>query len=352
MASTRLHYLDNLRALAMLSGVFFHAALAHSTLLHQLWLTADPSHTPAVDAIVWFLHLFRMPVFFAIAGYFAAGLVAHHGLGGMLQNRLRRILIPLVLVWPLVSLSTSLLIRHTHPEFPVPLLLPSLVHLWFLAYLMLFYLVIWIAITAQWPPALLGLLFATPLRRHVLVPLLLTPAVASVTAPTPAPEGLLPQLWAVVFYGCFFCLGYARLPQGPPQHWQLFASVSAYALFFWLIHTYPNNAFAHPCAALLESCISVWMTTWCLTAAARWLNTTRPLLRFLADASYWTYLLHLPLVFLFQLALQPLPLPWPLKLTLTFTLTLAICLITYRCLPVAKAILGAFKQHHERTGLA
>ena len=39
------------------------------------------------------------------------------------------------------------------------------------------------------------------------MPLLLVPALASVSAPHPAPEGLLPQFWAVAFYGAFYALG-------------------------------------------------------------------------------------------------------------------------------------------------
>ena len=68
----RLHYLDNLRALAMIGGVFFHAALAYSPVLHNLWLTADNHQSAVVDIVSWFSHLFRMPVFFVIAGFFVA----------------------------------------------------------------------------------------------------------------------------------------------------------------------------------------------------------------------------------------------------------------------------------------
>ena len=37
----RIHYMDNLRALAMLAGVVFHAAFAYSPLMHPLWPAAD-----------------------------------------------------------------------------------------------------------------------------------------------------------------------------------------------------------------------------------------------------------------------------------------------------------------------
>ena len=66
----RIHYLDNLRALAMFAGVLFHASLAYSPLMHPFWVTADRGQWVGVDIAVWFLHLFRMPLFFVIAGFF------------------------------------------------------------------------------------------------------------------------------------------------------------------------------------------------------------------------------------------------------------------------------------------
>ena len=60
--------LDNLRALAMLAGVVFHAALAHSPLLAPIFPTADTSQAAWLDALLWPLHLVRMPLFFVIAG--------------------------------------------------------------------------------------------------------------------------------------------------------------------------------------------------------------------------------------------------------------------------------------------
>ncbi|HTF83747.1 MAG TPA: acyltransferase family protein, partial [Cellvibrio sp.] len=98
---TRLHYLDNLRALAMIGGVFFHAALAYSPMLHHLWLTADSQQSEVVDIVSWFSHLFRMPVFFVIAGFFVAYLVGKRGMRGMLANRAKRILLPFIIFLPL-----------------------------------------------------------------------------------------------------------------------------------------------------------------------------------------------------------------------------------------------------------
>ncbi|MBL8514675.1 MAG: acyltransferase family protein, partial [Betaproteobacteria bacterium] len=154
-AETRLHYMDNLRALAMLAGVVFHAALAHSVLMHSFWPAADTGNSVIVDVFAWFSHLFRMPLFFVVAGFFAALLVQKRGIGGMLGNRFARVLLPFIVFWPLVYFSMGWLITHAaaNVENLSPLLKmlkpwlanpnrpatpPNLVHLWFLPYLMCF----------------------------------------------------------------------------------------------------------------------------------------------------------------------------------------------------------------------
>lgn len=43
--SSRLYYMDNLRALAMLLGVVFHAALAYSRRLNESWFTSDQQNS-------------------------------------------------------------------------------------------------------------------------------------------------------------------------------------------------------------------------------------------------------------------------------------------------------------------
>ncbi|HPW13190.1 MAG TPA: acyltransferase family protein, partial [Thermomonas sp.] len=117
----RFHHMDNLRALAMLAGVVFHAALAYSPLMHPIWPLADAGRSIAVDVVAWFLHLFRMPLFFVVAGFFAALLVARRGMAGLFRNRIARVLLPLVLFLPLVLVSMHWLTMQavanaTHPS--------------------------------------------------------------------------------------------------------------------------------------------------------------------------------------------------------------------------------------------
>ena len=345
----RIHYLDNLRALAMFAGVLFHASLAYSPLMHPFWVTADRGQWVGVDIAVWFLHLFRMPLFFVIAGFFAAWQVARRGVGGLLRNRTARVLLPLIVFWPLVSVSidwltgrAALTIEQASPvlEFmrdnPLLRLPPSLAHLWFLYYLMWFYLLVWIATTAEWKVDA-GRVLAWPVLVLIgVAPLFLIPALFSVSAPTPAPESFLPQLWALVYYGLFFAFGYGlhARPQWvirsrPFAPGLLLASLVAYLAFLWILGNRSADSLFHVGAAALQACVSVWMTLWCLQAGSAWLSARVGWLRYLSDASYWTYLVHLPVLFAIQYPLMDLELAWPIKWAISVGVTLVVCLGSY-----------------------
>ncbi len=355
----RLHYMDHLRALAMLAGVFFHAALAYSPLMQPMWPMADRETSAGLDALVWGLHLVRMPLFFLVTGFFAAWILARRGGVALARQRVRRILIPFLLAWPLVlwSLAASTdwaaanvqhpsallqMIREWMSQPDPPQLPPGTVHLWFLYYLLLFAVLHWVFHTLD-----LGRFGQRLLQRHpawVLLglPLLLLPALASVSAPHPAPEGLVPQFWAITFYGAFFALGV--LVQGQPDwlerlrpsaKWLLPAIALAYLVFLWRLDVDPpgiSRTTAPWPTAALEACLSVWLTVGCLLTGQRLLNRANPVMRYLAQGAYWTYLLHLPLLFAIQYLLMDLNWHWPLKFALACAGTLTFCLLSYQVL--------------------
>lgn len=363
-ASGRLHYLDHLRALAMLAGVFFHAALAYSPLMSGFFPTADRQNSAWVDGFAWALHLVRMPLFFLVAGFFAAWVLQQRGGAALARQRVRRIFVPFLLAWPLVwiSLSAGIVWAASNVQHPSALLVmvrdwmrmpdppqgppPTTMHLWFLYYLLLFGVLHWVLRTfdlgriGQW-------LVARPVHWLLLgLPLLLWPALASVSAPHPAPESFLPQFWAIVFYGGFFALG--TLVHAQPdwldrarRHvpWLLPACVVLYAVFLWRLSVeLPTTVdpLVPPTAswgvAALEACLAVWGTVLCLVAGQRLLAGPNPVLRYFAQSSYWTYLLHLPLLFAVQYLLMDLDWAWPVKFVVASATTLAGCLISYQLL--------------------
>lgn len=356
----RLHYMDHLRALAMLAGVFFHAALAYSPLMHGFWPLADRQSSPWVDAVVWGLHLVRMPLFFLVAGFFAAWIASRRGGLALARQRVVRIGLPFLVAWPLVwwSLSASTDWALANVQHPSPLLgmlrewmqlperprtPPGTAHLWFLYYLLLFAVLHWVAHTLE-----LGRLGRRLLDRHPAwlllgLPLLILPALASVSAPHPAPEGLLPQFWALVFYGTFFALGtqlhgrpdwLSRARRHAP--WLALACAALYATFLWrLAVELPGQAFPATASwpvAMLEALLSVWLTVLCLLLGQALLDRPSAPMHYLARSAYWTYLLHLPLLFGIQYLLMDRELAWPLKFLLASGGTLALCLASYQLL--------------------
>ena len=101
----RLHYFDNIRALAMLLGILLHAALAYSPMVNAVWLTADSVNSAFFDGVFVVVHTFRMPLFFLVSGYFALLLIEKRGLKAFLINRVKRILLPFIIFLPLVLIS-------------------------------------------------------------------------------------------------------------------------------------------------------------------------------------------------------------------------------------------------------
>jgi len=90
----RLHSLDALRAFAMLLGIALHAALSFTTWPFPV---SDTRSDPVFNAIIEVIHVFRMPVFFVMSGFFTAMLLGRRGVGGMLAHRAKRIALPLAL---------------------------------------------------------------------------------------------------------------------------------------------------------------------------------------------------------------------------------------------------------------
>ena len=362
----RVHHMDNLRALAMLAGVVFHAALAYSPLMHPIWPLADAGRSIAVDVVAWFLHLFRMPLFFVVAGFFAALLVARRGMAGLFRNRAARVLLPLVLFLPLVLASMHWLtmqavatVAHPSPALvwmrewieqhgALPSL-PGWAHLWFLFYLLLFTVLTWVASALGLRRLGERIAALPPLSLVMLFPLPLSLALTGTTVPWPAPEFVLPSLWAMVFFGLYCALGY-QLFQRPDMLDRLrplsmpllVGAVLAYAFLFRLSDGFAPTrptTLQHAMHAALEAYAGLWMTLWCLLAGKRWLDKPSTTMRWLADASYWTYLVHLPLLFAIQYRLLDVPLHWAAKFAIAVLATFALSFASYQLL-VRKTVVG------------
>ncbi len=137
----------------MLLGLVLHSAASYTSRpLGAAWPYHDAQASPWFDLLGFIIHLFRMPVFFMVAGFFGALLFYRDGPGGMARNRLKRVLAPLALAWvvlyPLTAAGFVFALGRggtagapgwgyvTSGTF---LTRPNLIHLWFLYDLLLLY---------------------------------------------------------------------------------------------------------------------------------------------------------------------------------------------------------------------
>jgi len=78
-AHHRIHALDLLRAVMMLAGVLFHTVISYRVTPSALWTFKDEATTYLADFIVLLIYMSRMPIFFVLAGFFAALLYFRRG---------------------------------------------------------------------------------------------------------------------------------------------------------------------------------------------------------------------------------------------------------------------------------
>ena len=363
----RFDYLDNLRAFAMLAGLLFHAALAYSPMAQGFWLSADPQQHPLFDVFAWASHLFRMPLFFFLAGFFTALLWQKAGGVAFAKNRLLRVALPLLLFLPLLTLAMHGVLQFglayvTQPSALLQLIKPMLtteaqtelpfstMHLWFLYHLLFLYVLTYCARVLVSHRLAARVLALPPRLLLLLLVLFMLPPLSLVPVPVPAPEWIFPALWALWFYGLFFACGYVVF-----RHADALARYSAdrrvllglgavsYLLFYQLLPADLREQQPQGWSKLLIIvCEASGALCWTLAAllyAKRYLNRSNPLLRYLSGVSYWVYLVHVPLLFLVQFGTTDLPWPAGAKYLLTVLVTLCGCLLSFHLL-VAPTLLG------------
>jgi peptidoglycan/LPS O-acetylase OafA/YrhL len=380
-APDRLHALDAVRAGALILGVFFHAAMSFLP-GQRAWIVMDVSRSAGLG-VAWFtLHMFRMTTFFLVAGFFAHLVFHRRGLAGFARNRLTRIALPLVVGWPILfpliagaaiwgaAVMNGGVLPAKPPSAPPvrpPFAFP-LTHLWFLYLLLIFYagMLLLRAPVAlvdrdggvrRGVDAVVRAVMETPLAPLVLaLPVFATMAstpVWSVWLAIPTPDNsLVPNAIAFVAYGVAFGFGWllhrqtGLLPR-LSKSWPIYLAVAlagtagclaitGLAPHFRPIEAGPHKLIAAACYATAE-----W--SWCFAfigAALAFCAEESSARRYVADASYWIYLVHLPIVMALQVAFAKLPLHWAMKYPLILAIAFAFMLATYQ-LVVRYSFVGA-----------
>ncbi len=340
----RIHSMDALRASTMLLLVPVHAAQLSAINGHEgAWATM----------VYWVVHVFRLPLFFAMSGFFLALLLSRKGLTETARNRTLRIVAPLlvglVTLMPLtlfVAQQTGVALSNDGVPTGSPFSF-ELGFLWFLWYLLI---IDGLAISLYLGAPRLLRAAGARLRRLLASPpagilLLAVPTVAAlwpeaswtVASPT---DSYLPDLPALAYYSLFFGLGatlfaYRDLVAAAGRNaWRWAAAALVAALPAGLLFSLHNSGYgSDPLVhgfALLVYAVATWTALIALVGLAdRYLDRARPRVRYMADASYWIYLSHLPAMVLAVALLSATSLATGPQFVLVTAAALGCSLLTY-----------------------
>ncbi len=140
----RIYYMDSLRSVLIIMGIFLHAANVYH--VDGSWMITDPEQHIVFNYLTHFIHLFRMPAFFILSGYFSLFIYQRYGVKKYFRYRLRQIIIPVLVIGLVVnSLQGALLYYGESSIFNGRSFVDGYLfsgawisHLWFLVFLLIF----------------------------------------------------------------------------------------------------------------------------------------------------------------------------------------------------------------------
>lgn len=381
-AAARLPGWDTLRGLAALLVVMLHAGVPYmlKPMPHLVWPARTPDPSTTVDAIVWCTECFLMPLFFVLGGFFSQGLLSSRGERAFLVGRTKRIfstqmvaglvILPAcLLIWGIGWVGDGLML----PQQVLYLAFPAEVaddlwgnsHLWFLQYLYIYCL------------ALCGISWIRKRRRQLnpsrvsgtrpivgCVDCVLKSAWKPILPALPCAiilywdprivlgfyQTFLPVISKLAYYWIHFFVGACLYRHRTKLHlharygWSyLLLSGLLFSMTLPLIHEHLNSPCCGGNMALLAGMLALfaWLTTFGLLAIFLNLPLNNPVTRYLAEASFWVYLIHLPLVTLTHIAIVQLPVCTVGKFSITVMIALTLSLATYHAFVRNKSI-GVF----------
>ena len=339
----RYHGLDGLRGFAMLLGIVLHGSLPYFSRMagfESVW-PADDDQSILLFLVFDFIHTWRMPTFFLMAGFFAHLVLDRRSTSVFILDRLKRIALPLALfgavmaviippIWVygwygVISLEVFRDVLKERQDLDSSGELVA--HLWFLYYLLLMYAALIalrllgslrLARTSIRPAGRLplGMYLGNAVYTHIPLLLILGAVLLLVLRAGDESKPIWPLNVADVLYGAlFFFYGYGiyarrnlidRLRESGTL-----AALWATAAVVYFIHLVLIGAIdeASKQGADKETIEFLWLIGTVFYGASavlfsiglvglfeRFLRSPRPWVRWVADSSYWIYIIHLPVV--------------------------------------------------------
>jgi len=361
----------------MLLGLVRHAAVSYVPTVFFEWPYRDAQADMLAYWLVVFIRVFHLPVFFAVAGFFAAYLIEARGTRDFLRHRWSRIGVPFLVAWPVLAITMFFIVPFAAPFSSTPpnasynlseltsarALEHLFMHLWFLYDLMILYLAASALrpIAARIPAALRTRamdLFERRVHRGGIAVLILVTGLILYRMESWAIDyyaGPFPPPRLLALYGLFFGFGWMLLRRRDtlegfkrPAWGFLAAGILCFLVYRHFLDIGCTLVSERTCMgaggaaggesggeyhlrAVVFLALSMWFMAYGLIGLfLRYMDKPSPRWRYMADASYWIYIVHVPFVLLLPLLLASLPLPGIVKLALVSVTATGLILVTYR----------------------
>ena len=352
MTPVRYHGLDALRGFAMLLGIVLHGALPYMGLPNEVW-PSDKGSSPITNIVFEFIHIWRMPVFFVLAGFFASLLIDRYSWSYWWDNRMKRILLPVIIFTPIMALTVpwiwvyglygKLWFFYTMEGYPW--------HLWFLGHLLLFAFFSFIFVSLGEILRNKGLSIAVNYIGYLNIfawvtkykifqsryPVMLTLLIFLAGWPTAAELTGNPIIGALYFSFGYGLYKKTSLLNFINHHWIKYMVASTFFFLLYLLIYKNFDAFDPKTWETwyipylgLKSINGVLFSYALIGLAEEKFGEYSRSLRFISDSSYWIYLIHFPVVTLITFSMFNITLFPELKFIIAIVATSVIGLVSYK----------------------
>ncbi len=330
MITTRRYDIDWLRVIAIWLLLFYHVAIGFQPWGTLIGFIQHGSSLKALEIPMSILSIWRIPLLFFVSGMGVCFAMRKRNWKELWMERAQRILLPYVFgILVIVPIHIWLWRDYYHQD---ALYDPNPAHLWFLGNILIYVLVLtplfWYLKRQQDKP--IGKAISKVMGHPLGLILLILPFVLE--AVLVAPE--LFTLYATTAHGFWlgllaFLVGYLMVYAGN-SFWELverwkWALLGAAVLLFLLRLFYFELVAPNPLLAI-ES--NLWVFAF-LGLGYRYLNRPHPALRYLSQAAYPVYILHMLFLYLTSFVLFPTQLSAWWAFTLVLILTFAGCYGTF-----------------------
>jgi hypothetical protein len=361
-SSARRVDLDWIRILAFLSLILYHVGMYYVT---WDWHVKSPFASPALEPLMFLTNPWRLSLLFLVSGVATAFMLRRLEPGALARTRSWRLLVPLVFGMLVIVPPQSyfevveklgysgtygqfwlryLAADHTFCKAGKCLDLPSWNHLWFVAYLWVYTMVLAaiVKLRPAWKAALASRLEHALAGWGVLIWPWLALALARVmlVARFPQTHGLVDDWYNHAQYGIVFAIGF--LVATSPGVWQamerirwpaLLLAFAAYGFLTWYFLFRANPGNTSDALRMFQRGVYA-LDQWAAIVAAcgfahRHIRHDGPARRYLTDAIFPLYIVHQTAIILFAMAMRPWRLDPIVEGPLLVLATAAACVVTY-----------------------